>query len=91
MICKLYQSAAIFELVGILEKTKNSGEFKICDEFYSTFNEDPTFIPSLLNRPTEKSNFLEARAQEFSAPHLKKKKHVHKKKIYTYDDYSPEE
>ena len=91
MICKLYQSAAIFELVGILEKTKNSGEFRICEEFYSSFNEDPTFLPSLLNRPNKFSGFLESRAQEFSAPHLKKKRHVHKKKLFSYNDYSDDE
>ena len=86
MICKLYQSAAIFELVGILEKTKNSGEFKISEEFYYPFNEDPTFIPALLNKPCGTSEFLSKRVHDFAYTHSKKKKVTHKKRVYSYYD-----
>lgn len=87
MICKLYQAAAIFELAGIIEKTKNIGEFAITEDYYLQFNEDPTFINTLLNRKTYQSDFIARRNDEFNATHMKKKKSIHKKKSYSlYDD-----
>ena len=83
MICKLYQSAAIFELVGVIEKTNNIGEFAISNDFYYSYSADPTYVNSLLARPVKQSDFLSMRAEEFRNSHAKKKRIVHKKRTYT--------
>ena len=90
MICKLYQSAAIFELVGVIEKTKNIGEFAISNQFFYSYSADPTYVNSLLARPVCQSDFLLQRAAEFRNSHAKKKRIVHKKRSYTSFNESDE-
>ena len=88
MICKLYQAAAIFELVNVMEKTKNIGEFEISKEFFIEFPFGPNSVYALLSRPTKEGDFIGKRNLAYKSIHVKKTKVSHKRKVYSDSSYS---
>ena len=81
-LCKLYQITHIFESMGILTKTENTSEFRLCDEYFISpeiviqQGDVPYSIESLLNRqmPFSKSQIIQERRREFDEQQREDKK-----------------